>query len=140
MDDLERQDSPRNERPVRVFSQSEIPWVSLSAASLHSPPFSPCRQVRAAPVWWASRCRGTASSGTPSTPPPGWSPTDFVSLYDLHFLILMLFDRIITFVLKLAVAALKIHVSPTTREVLELFNCFELEYRGEMEMKVIYLT
>ena len=52
----------------------------------------------------------------------------------------MLFDRIITFVLKLAVAALKIHVSPTTREVLELFNCFELEYRGEMEMKVIYLT
>ena len=36
------------------------------------------------------------------------------------------------------VAALKIHVSPSTREVLELFNCFELEYRGEMEMKVIW--
>ena len=36
------------------------------------------------------------------------------------------------------VAALKIHVSPTTREVLELFNCFELEYRGEMEMKVTW--
>ena len=36
----------------------------------------------------------------------------------------------------LSVAAEKIHVSPSTREVLELFNCFELEYRGEMEMKV----
>ena len=43
---------------------------------------------------------------------------------------------IIPFVL--TVAALKIHVSPSTREVLELFNCFELEYRGEMEMKVIW--
>ena len=35
-----------------------------------------------------------------------------------------------------SVAAEKIHVSPSTREVLELFDCFELEYRGEMEMKV----
>ena len=35
------------------------------------------------------------------------------------------------------VAALKIHVSPSTKEVLEKFNCFELECRGEVEMKVI---
>ncbi|XP_053331330.1 atrial natriuretic peptide receptor 1 [Spea bombifrons] len=31
--------------------------------------------------------------------------------------------------------ALKIHVSPATRNVLEEFNCFELELRGDVEMK-----
>ena len=88
-------------------------------------------QVRVAPAWWASRCRATASSATPSTPPPGWSPTGCVSIVartapnfgmrsHVHF----------------SVVAEKIHVSPSTREVLEKFNCFELEYRGEMEMKV----
>ena len=33
--------------------------------------------------------------------------------------------------------ALKIHVSPQTKEVLDTFGCFELECRGEVEMKVI---
>uniref|UniRef100_A0AAQ4QA32 Guanylate cyclase n=1 Tax=Gasterosteus aculeatus aculeatus TaxID=481459 RepID=A0AAQ4QA32_GASAC len=31
--------------------------------------------------------------------------------------------------------ALRIHVSEATREVLKEFNCFQLEYRGEIEMK-----
>uniref|UniRef100_A0A663N7A5 Guanylate cyclase n=1 Tax=Athene cunicularia TaxID=194338 RepID=A0A663N7A5_ATHCN len=33
--------------------------------------------------------------------------------------------------------ALKIHVSSTTKEVLDEFGCFELELRGDVEMKVI---
>lgn len=33
-------------------------------------------------------------------------------------------------------AALKIHVSPQTKEVLETFGTFDLELRGEIEMKV----
>lgn len=32
--------------------------------------------------------------------------------------------------------ALKIHVSSTTKEVLDEFGCFELELRGDVEMKV----
>lgn len=32
--------------------------------------------------------------------------------------------------------ALKIHVSPSTKEVLDSFGTFELELRGEVEMKV----
>lgn len=38
--------------------------------------------------------------------------------------------------LALFLSALKIHVSPQTKEVLDTFNCFELEFRGEVEMKV----
>lgn len=37
-------------------------------------------QVLAVQGWWASRCRVTASSATPSTPPAGWSPTDCVRM------------------------------------------------------------
>jgi len=33
-------------------------------------------------------------------------------------------------------AALKIHVSPKTKAVLDTFGSFELELRGEVEMKV----
>ena len=33
-------------------------------------------------------------------------------------------------------SALKIHVSPKTKAVLDTFGCFELELRGEVEMKV----
>lgn len=33
--------------------------------------------------------------------------------------------------------ALKIHVSPKTKEVLDLYDCFELECRGEITMKVL---
>ncbi|MEE6521551.1 hypothetical protein FKM82_019806 [Ascaphus truei] len=33
------------------------------------------------------------------------------------------------------ILALKIHVSPATHGVLEEFSCFELELRGDMEMK-----
>lgn len=36
----------------------------------------------------------------------------------------------------LAPPALKIHVSSTTKEVLDEFGCFELELRGDVEMKV----
>lgn len=32
--------------------------------------------------------------------------------------------------------ALRIHVSPKTKEVLDLYDCFELECRGEIIMKV----
>lgn len=32
--------------------------------------------------------------------------------------------------------ALKIHVSPQTKEVLDTFGTFDLELRGEIEMKV----
>ena len=32
--------------------------------------------------------------------------------------------------------ALKIHVSPTTKELLDTFGTFRLELRGEVEMKV----
>lgn len=32
--------------------------------------------------------------------------------------------------------ALKIHVSPKTKEVLDLYDCFDLECRGEIIMKV----
>lgn len=35
-------------------------------------------------------------------------------------------------------SALKIHVSPSTKEVLDSFGTFELELRGEVEMKVCY--
>ena len=38
-------------------------------------------QARAARPWWGWRCLGTASSETPSTPPPGWRPTESVSRY-----------------------------------------------------------
>lgn len=34
--------------------------------------------------------------------------------------------------------ALRIHVSPKTKEVLDLYDCFELECRGEITMKVIH--
>ena len=33
--------------------------------------------------------------------------------------------------------ALRIHVSPKTKEVLDLYDCFELECRGEITMKVL---
>lgn len=33
--------------------------------------------------------------------------------------------------------ALRIHVSPKTKEVLDLYDCFELECRGEIIMKVL---
>jgi hypothetical protein len=33
-------------------------------------------------------------------------------------------------------AALKIHVSPTTKGILDRFGVFELELRGEVTMKV----
>lgn len=33
-------------------------------------------------------------------------------------------------------AALKIHVSSTTKEILDEFGCFELSLRGDVEMKV----
>lgn len=32
-------------------------------------------------------------------------------------------------------AALKIHVSAATRDVLQEFNCFQLELRGDIEVK-----
>ena len=32
-------------------------------------------------------------------------------------------------------AALKIHVSATTRDVLMEFNCFQLELRGDLDIK-----
>ena len=32
-------------------------------------------------------------------------------------------------------AALKIHVSEATRQVLQEFSCFQLQLRGEIEMK-----
>lgn len=32
-------------------------------------------------------------------------------------------------------AALKIHVSAATRDVLQEFNCFQLELRGEIDVK-----
>ena len=35
-------------------------------------------------------------------------------------------------------SALKIHVSSATKEVLDKFNTFELECRGEVDMKVMY--
>lgn len=38
--------------------------------------------------------------------------------------------------LYLLCAALKIHMSQQTREVLDEFNCFVYELRGEVEMKV----
>ena len=34
-----------------------------------------------------------------------------------------------------ACAALKIHVSEATRQVLQEFSCFQLQLRGEIEMK-----
>lgn len=34
------------------------------------------------------------------------------------------------------IAALKIHVSPVTKEVLDTFGTFQLECRGEMQLKV----
>lgn len=34
------------------------------------------------------------------------------------------------------ILALKIHVSPQTKEVLDTFGTFELKLRGEVEMKV----
>ena len=34
--------------------------------------------------------------------------------------------------------ALKIHISPYTKEVLDQFGTFQLELRGAVEMKVIY--
>jgi hypothetical protein len=37
-------------------------------------------------------------------------------------------------------AALKIHVSPKTKAVLDTFGSFELELRGEVEMKVSFGT
>lgn len=36
----------------------------------------------------------------------------------------------------LCYSALKIHVSSATKEVLDEFGCFELELRGDVEMKV----
>lgn len=38
--------------------------------------------------------------------------------------------------MSLSAPALKIHVSSTTKEVLDEFGCFELELRGDVEMKV----
>lgn len=39
--------------------------------------------------------------------------------------------------LSLLVSALKIHVSPQTKEVLDVFGNFETELRGDVEMKVL---
>lgn len=41
----------------------------------------------------------------------------------------------VTAVLLVLYAALKIHVSEVTRQVLEEFSCFQLQLRGEIEMK-----
>lgn len=46
----------------------------------------------------------------------------------MHSLLLLIFFSY--------VSALKIHVSPHTKEVLDTFGTFELELRGEIEMKV----
>lgn len=37
-------------------------------------------------------------------------------------------------------APLRIHVSPTTKEVLDTFGSFDLETRGEVELKVSFST
>ena len=42
--------------------------------------------------------------------------------------------------IKCLFTALKIHVSPTTKELLDSFGTFRLELRGEVEMKVRSLT
>lgn len=44
-------------------------------------------------------------------------------------------DVLVTAVLLFVSAALKIHVSEATRQVLQEFSCFQLQLRGEIEMK-----
>ncbi len=56
---------------------------------------------------------------------------------DIEFIIfgnkIKIFWKII---MQIFVLALKIHVSPQTKEVLDTFGVFELKLRGEVEMKV----
>lgn len=48
----------------------------------------------------------------------------------------VLFIRNLTCAFVFVFIALKIHVSPQTKEVLDTFGTFDLELRGEIEMKV----
>lgn len=53
---------------------------------------------------------------------------------DTHTLVL-LWLQMTTFLSCYHPSALKIHVSEATRVVLDDFNCFQLELRGDVEMK-----
>lgn len=50
------------------------PHPSRHRAPVVQPPSSACLQGRCVQEWWASRCRATASLGTPSTQLHAWSP------------------------------------------------------------------
>lgn len=56
-------------------------WRPAASSSPRLRPTNPASpQARAWRAWWASPCRGTASLGTPSTPPRAWSPPGCVSV------------------------------------------------------------
>ncbi len=75
---------------------------------------------------------------TQSIQPAEWSQTVnvraiFVYIYSLIFVVEKHIQKIFYVYV---FSALKIHVSSATKEVLDKFNTFELECRGEVDMKV----
>ncbi len=76
---------------------------------------------------------------TQSIQPAEWSQTVnvraiFVYIYSLIFVVEKHIQKISKYIY--VFSALKIHVSSATKEVLDKFNTFELECRGEVDMKV----
>ena len=81
----------------------------------------------------ASRCRAIVSLVIRSTRRLAWNRMDWVWIGQL--------GQIVAFnSVSCLFTALKIHVSPNTKELLDSFGTFRLELRGEVEMKVRSLT
>ena len=56
-----------------------------------------------------------------------------ISALKIHDLILIFMGGVVCL---FTISALKIHVSPQCKEVLDTFSTFDLEFRGNIEMKV----
>lgn len=109
--------------PSQRTDDLKVFWTLLQAT--HESFF----QVHAVLESWESRCQDTVSLVTPSTPPVAWNPLENVkwpllTRHDFCFKMILFFS------------ALKIHVSNDTKQVLDKFSTFELETRGNIEVKV----
>jgi hypothetical protein len=121
--------SPTNMATERRSFAEDALWYFVLCCVLQGPVLQ---------AWWATRCRATACSATPSTRRHAWSRTACVSTRCPAMTFFVGGGGCLQVALPnwLFFSALRIHVSPTTKEVLDTFETFELELRGDVEMKV----
>ena len=106
---------PEARLQLRIGIHSGVMRVCVHCCVTHT------LQDRSWRAWWASKCRATACLATRSTLRRAWSPAATV--------------RSVRQGLLLTPPALHIHVSEVTAELLRKIGGFELESRGERQVK-----